>query len=288
MKRALRVPRGFTLIELLVVIAIIAILAAILFPVFAQARESARKASCLSNCRQIGVAVMSYTQDYDEMYPCNSWDTPPIGTTDSDGGNPNYQTAMNWVYKTMPYIKNRKIFVCPSDPNPKNGWSCYEAATSGGCHEWGIPTPISYAPNQEVLGYGGYNNPNGCLGDGSFIPDWNMSPKGMAAIPSPASTYMVADYGRCTLESWWVNNLRAANYTRVFNASAPGGGRSVDQSNATWKQNKTQSSVYRHQNGSNIVYADGHAKWAHGDRITSGDNFYDGGKAQEGIVPRDY
>jgi len=271
-----------------VVIAIIAILAAILFPVFAQAREKARTTSCLSNLKQIGLAVMQYTQDYDESYPCNSWDTPPIGTTDTDGGNPGFQTAMNWPFKIQPYLKNRQVFVCPSDPNSKNGWSCYSPATGAGCvDEWGIPTPISYAPNQEVIGYGGWQNSNGCLGDGSFIPDWNMAPKTMAAIPTPASTYMIADYGRCTLESWWVNNLRAANYTRVKNASAPGGGNSADQTNP-WKTDKEASGVYRHQMGSNIVYADGHAKWRHGNQITSGDNSYDLRKAPEGIVPRDY
>src|SRR5438034_2820234 len=95
---------AFTLIELLVVIAIIAILAAILFPVFAQARESARKASCLSNTKQLGLATMMYTQDYDEMYPCNSWDTPPIGTTDTDSGDPKYPSAFNWMWKVMPYM----------------------------------------------------------------------------------------------------------------------------------------------------------------------------------------
>ena len=63
-------------------------------------------------------------------------------------------------------------------------------------------------------------------------PDWNMAPKSMAAIPTPASTYMIADYGRCTLESWWVNNLRAANYTRVFNQSAPGGGHAAGRCGA--------------------------------------------------------
>ena len=68
-----RTRRGFTLIELLVVIAIIAILAAILFPVFAQAREKARNAACLSNCKQLGTAVMLYVQDYDEVYPVHGY-----------------------------------------------------------------------------------------------------------------------------------------------------------------------------------------------------------------------
>src|SRR5437870_4236195 len=115
--------RGFTLIELLVVIAIIAILAAILFPVFAQAREAARKTSCLSNCKQMGLACMMYVQDYDEMYPCNSWDTPAIGTADNDTKDPTYRSAMQWLWRIQPYMKNRQLFVCPSDINPKSGWA---------------------------------------------------------------------------------------------------------------------------------------------------------------------
>ena len=283
MKRRAGLRSAFTLIELLVVIAIIAILAAILFPVFAQAREAARKASCLSNCKQMGTGVMLYTQDYDEMYPCNSWDTPPLGVTDHDSGQADYRTAMQWVFRVQPYIKNKKVFVCPSDPNPKNGWSCYDAGTNAGCHEWGIPTPISYAGNFEIMGYGGYQNSNGCLGDGSFIPDWNMAPKAMAAVPSPASTYLIADYGRCSLESWWVNNLRAANYTRVFNQSAPGGGQTADTTEP-WATRRNQPNVARHQGGSNIIYADGHAKWQHGNRIFGGDRAIH----PEGIVPRSY
>src|SRR2546429_8509984 len=93
---------GFTLIELLVVIAIIAILAAILFPVFAQAREAARKTSSLSNTKQLGLGVMMYVQDYDEMYPCNSWDTPYIGTADNESGTANFPTAVQWPWRIMP------------------------------------------------------------------------------------------------------------------------------------------------------------------------------------------
>jgi prepilin-type N-terminal cleavage/methylation domain-containing protein/prepilin-type processing-associated H-X9-DG protein len=281
---------AFTLIELLVVIAIIAILAAILFPVFAQARESARKASCLSNCKQMGLAVMQYTQDYDEMYVCNSWDTPPIDASDSDVHNPQYRTAFPWVYRIQPYLKNRQVFVCPSDPNPKDGWHCYDGVTITpmSCDSaWGVPTPISYAPNIWVMGYGGWENPNGCLGDGSFIPDWGFKPRGMASVPSPASTYMIADYGRCDLEDWWVNNLKAANYTSAIGDSAPGGGTQVDNQEP-WHTNKTLDSVYRHQKGTNIIFCDGHAKWKNGTQIYAGDDWSDQMHAPDGIIVRQY
>jgi prepilin-type N-terminal cleavage/methylation domain-containing protein/prepilin-type processing-associated H-X9-DG protein len=109
--------RGFTLIELLVVIAIIAILAAILFPVFAKAREKARQTSCLSNLKQLGLSWMMYAQDYDECVVATHM--PPVGAPD--------RTDM-WTYaansdptrkigsRLMPYCKNEQLFVCPSDP----------------------------------------------------------------------------------------------------------------------------------------------------------------------------
>jgi prepilin-type N-terminal cleavage/methylation domain-containing protein/prepilin-type processing-associated H-X9-DG protein len=100
--------KAFTLIELLVVIAIIAILAAILFPVFAQAREKARQSSCLSNTKQMGLGIMMYTQDYDETYPQAYW-----YTNDVDGSAGYNQ----WSGMIQPYVKNVGIFVCPSDPN---------------------------------------------------------------------------------------------------------------------------------------------------------------------------
>jgi prepilin-type N-terminal cleavage/methylation domain-containing protein/prepilin-type processing-associated H-X9-DG protein len=113
---------GFTLIELLVVIAIIAILAAILFPVFARAREAARQSSCLQNMRQMGTATMMYTQDNDETYPGGG------------GMGPNGGWHPMWAQLIYPYVKNEGVFKCPSHSNtPKFGggggtpalWSSY-------------------------------------------------------------------------------------------------------------------------------------------------------------------
>jgi prepilin-type N-terminal cleavage/methylation domain-containing protein/prepilin-type processing-associated H-X9-DG protein len=122
---------GFTLIELLVVIAIIAILAAILFPVFAQAREKARQTACLSNAKQIGLALQMYTQDYDEVVPNQWWDHS--GCTEWDC-TPAWQLA--------PYTKNTQVWVCPSKgrgaPDPSK-----TKFISYGFNAWTIAKPLA-------------------------------------------------------------------------------------------------------------------------------------------------
>jgi prepilin-type N-terminal cleavage/methylation domain-containing protein/prepilin-type processing-associated H-X9-DG protein len=113
MHKSLSKRRGFTLIELLVVIAIIAILAAILFPVFAQAREQARKSACLSNTKQMGIALAMYRQDWDGGGPFGGW--PVSATGAANVHSPTSKYHEDWQFTLQPYAKNAQIFRCPSD-----------------------------------------------------------------------------------------------------------------------------------------------------------------------------
>ncbi len=110
-----KMQKGFTLIELLVVIAIISILAAILFPVFARARENARRASCMSNLKQIGLGFMMYTQDYDETYPCQT-STNPDRYAEAINA-PVTALNQNWINSIYGYVKSWQLFKCPSATN---------------------------------------------------------------------------------------------------------------------------------------------------------------------------
>jgi prepilin-type N-terminal cleavage/methylation domain-containing protein/prepilin-type processing-associated H-X9-DG protein len=254
---------AFTLIELLVVIAIIAILAAILFPVFAQAREAARKTSCTSNMKQIGTAMMMYVQDYDEYYPMCPWHGQVFGGG-WDSPNPNYRTSMSWISQYNPYIKNKGVWVCPSDPDPKHISSGYWAPADGSDDMWGIPTPSSYGVNMELHPYVDEQGHTDCDGCPWFN---NGQPRKLASIPEPASLYAVGDSSRPVMESWWIDSCpRFSNWERYYPRTGTGGGTAC----TSFPDRCQESKIKRHQEGSVLVYADGHAKWQRWQNICGG------------------
>lgn len=199
--------KAFTLIELLVVIAIIAILAAILFPVFARARENARKASCQSNLKQIGLGLMQYTQDYDEKMPI-IWS---ISSTDPVGPN--------WVTAIQPYVKSYQLFVCPSDSrsiNPQND-----------------NKTISYGANM-----GGY-------GEGSGFPKGPPMSQpgttvGWASIAAPSTTVFALDASKYEHSTTWndLNNSGGSFYINPGTSPRTTSGndveRHMDKINVLW------------------------------------------------------
>jgi len=166
--------KGFTLIELLVVIAIIAILAAILFPVFAQAREKARQSTCLSNNKQIGLAVMMYTDDYDEIYPIrmNSF--------------PNMPTYACVPMALRPYTKNDKIWKCPSQKGSG-------LAISGDLSVYGYYNN-HYCFNNRVLASVNYNGGNLTTED-NYANVVSYTPVSVGSCDAPANKIMTLELG---------------------------------------------------------------------------------------------
>jgi len=227
--------RAFTLIELLVVIAIIAILAAILFPVFAQARESARQTVCLSNIKQVGLAATMYVQDYDEKMPEVG---SAIGSTLFLNGNMTNGDGLpfhGWSMTIMPYVKSRGMFRCPSMDKTFQG--------SDFCAPFnGQQMTNSYSYNWFLGADGSYGSP----GDG----DYGQSPDGSVLWTSPISLAAIA---------------QPANVIAFLHSN------SVPPYGTTWGCqyvtietpdfiNKIRMRV-RHKEGDNLAFSDGHAKW---------------------------
>lgn len=225
--------RGFTLIELLVVIAIIAILAAILFPVFAQAREKARQTSCMSNLRQIGLGSMMYVEDYDETF-FGSYMPGYRGPDGSDIGH--------WPFRVAPYIKNGvssdwsdshsggSIFWCPDSPHTANTLMNYSMSSHIGPVNWStlqiLPTSLAAFthPSETIL-----------FGDAAYVQTWE----------NPGAQF-----------NWWPGWDPKTNSFATTDAQW----NDIDRDPVNPGDPGFQEPRYRHTLMVNLTWADGHAK----------------------------
>lgn len=207
--------RGFTLIELLVVIAIIAILAAILFPVFAQAREKARMTACLSNLKQIGTGTMMYVQDFDEHYPNTvAWGRTWTGVYTVTPSNP--QSYLYLPDLINPYVKNTGVWFCPSIGQASSTPFGWNIAQNGSSYIWNHQT-------------------NSCNLCNPAQGAYNVTGSNIASVAAPASAPLVWD-----IPYWgaWVGSMSF------------------------------------HNNGLNVTYADGHAKWVGGIDVKNNEDWW--------------
>jgi prepilin-type N-terminal cleavage/methylation domain-containing protein/prepilin-type processing-associated H-X9-DG protein len=234
--------KGFTLIELLVVIAIIAILAAILFPVFAQAREKARQTSCGSNMKQIMTGVKMYANDFDEQSP-NFW----YNFADANG------VFMPWMEMINPYVKNTDLFFCPSaskDPQTYYTAGC-QGASVRSTYCYGAWIPYTYWTWFDgVTKFAGFPSP--AVGFNSRVQNVCTSPWSVcrsaefAEYPADA-LYLIEGF----VMTFWPVAGTSFGSACVTGLSADG----------------TNRNFYRHNGGMNIAFCDGHMKWQQSDRF---------------------
>jgi prepilin-type N-terminal cleavage/methylation domain-containing protein len=232
--------RAFTLIELLVVIAIIAILAAILFPVFAQAREAARKSACLNNLKQIGTAMLMYTQDNDEVLPL-----PFTNPASPPGSNPEAinANAFGWADLLQPYVKNEGVFTCPSneirsrvrtDITPNRFYRTPLGNTTTDAAGGAIPanTDYNYGINEFV----------NSGAEGPFANAYRT----LASIPAPANVAGIAEG-------------RGSSPYSIRGGSGPYDYASVEAQ--VDGRRHTSRQAQKPENAATIMFMDGHAKF---------------------------
>lgn len=238
--------KGFTLIELLVVIAIIAILAAILFPVFARARENARRTSCQSQLKQVGLGFKQYIQDYDEKFPL-------VQVNTLADVRPPYATPYGWADSLQPYLKSTQIYQCPSE----------------------VQTPDANS-NSDGNNFTDYWY-NSVLGSASGNTMTGFTGVSEAALTFISNTVLAGDGSAGNARSSSNGETTASGTNRTgLPASA------VNTSSATaviLYVNGTTNATVRHLDGINFAFADGHVKWLKGATdgiVTSVRNGYTG------------
>ena len=262
--------KGFTLIELLVVIAIISILAAVLFPVFATAREKARQSTCASNEKQIALGLIQYVQDYDELLPCGR----------AAIYNPPQFSGVGWAAEIYSYVKSRDVFTCPDDTTQRNVSypTCYPVsygmnANIGPAKSHASTVSVVWtklaSPSSTVL----ICEERGDLVDVTINPEpsntWRASPVTNGVYGADDNPNLPAygpfDYNDSgTLATGYLGRGGFARYStgpicNVFPGTADGA----------------------HSVAANYAFCDGHVKWLKGDQVSSGQNAVNATDAQQ-------
>ena len=244
---------GFTLIELLVVIAIIALLAAILFPVFSRARENARRTTCMSNMKQLGLGIMQYTQDSDGIYPAR-WSDTYTGTGDAGTSNPD-GLDMNWTDMIYPYVKNPQVYTCPDrsseeysfyTPQPRNTvddffWGTYDINATYGAYN----SPYLYSPSPYTTTYYGASPAGAPESAVSDTPGTIFLSEGSTAWGDAALTTGGIQFGNKGGQIYW-----------------PGGTNPTPQTTTEpYTMSVTNAFVEApHLDTTNVLFCDGHVK----------------------------